>query len=125
MSGNVAIPKMWGRLLGEKLIDKIPNHTGSEVIAVYTDYESDKDGAYTYVLGLPVRSVERVPAGMVVRAVPAGRYAVLTADNNPPRDAVVHLWRQVWALETAKQISRDLPDRLRSAPLLLAGRNRY
>ena len=106
MSGDGVIPKAWGRLMGDKLIEKIPNRAGSEVVALYTDYATDKDGAYTYVLGVPVSSIENVPVGMVAREVPAGRYAVLSAGANPARDAVVHLWQQVWALETARQISR-------------------
>lgn len=106
MSGSGAIPKIWGRLLGEKLIEKIPNRRGSEVIALYTDYASDKDGAYTFVLGVPVSSEGNTPAGMVARAVRAGEYVMLATGEDPARDAVVHLWQKVWQLETARQISR-------------------
>ena len=107
MTIDGSIPKMWGRLMGEGLLSKIPNRVGSEVIALYTDYRSDKDGEYTYVLGAKVSSAGQLPPGLTARKVPAGNYSVFTAQGKLTPDAVVSLWRQVWALETSHRISRS------------------
>jgi predicted transcriptional regulator YdeE len=44
--------------------------------------------------------VESVPAGMTVKKVPAGRYAVFTSERGPVEKVVVEMWRRVW--ETPK-----------------------
>ncbi len=66
-------------------------------MAVYTEYASDKDGEYTYVLGARVTNAEIVPAGMVAKNVPAGRYAVFTSEKGPVQKVVVEMWQRVWA----------------------------
>src|ERR1700751_2132065 len=65
MSADGIIGKQWGRLMQEGLLAKIPNKADSNIVAVYTDYASDHNGEYTYVLGARVKSDADVPAGMV------------------------------------------------------------
>jgi predicted transcriptional regulator YdeE len=91
------IGKQWERLFGEGVLAAIPNRADGDIVAVYSEYASDKDGEYTYLLGARVRKVENVPAGMTVRNVPAGRYAVFTSDRGPVQKVVVEMWRRVWA----------------------------
>lgn len=107
MTADGSIPKMWGRVMGEGLLDEIPDRIGPEVIALYTDYQSDKDGEYTYVLGAKVSSAGQLPQSLVAHTVPAGEYSVFAAEGKLAPDAVVALWRQVWGLETSHQISRS------------------
>ena len=66
-------------------------------MALYTEYATDKDGEYTYVLGARVTKVESVPVGMVAKNVPAGRYAVFTSEKGPVQKVVVEMWQKVWA----------------------------
>ena len=56
MTEQGVIPKQWERLMKKDLVNKIPDKADSSIIAVYTDYESDKDGEYTYLLGAKVTS---------------------------------------------------------------------
>jgi hypothetical protein len=72
MTAEGVIGKQWARLTKEGLLARIPNKLDSAIVALYTDYESDKDGAYTFVLGARVSSAARVPEGMVMRKIPAG-----------------------------------------------------
>lgn len=92
-----AIPKQWARFMKEGLLAEIPNKADPAIVALYTDYESDKDGAYTYVLGARVSSVASVPKGMVVRKIPAGRYAVFTSNRGPVSRVVYETWKRIWA----------------------------
>src|SRR5271169_3906869 len=91
------IGKQWERLFKEGVLAAIPNKADASIVALYTEYASDKDGEYTYVLGARVTKVESVPAGMVTKNVPAGRYAVFTSEKGPVQKVVVEMWQRVWA----------------------------
>jgi predicted transcriptional regulator YdeE len=94
------IGKQWERLFKEGVLAAIPNKADGNILALYSEYASDKDGEYTYLLGARVTKVENVPAGMTVKNVPAGRYAVFTSERGPVQKVVVEMWRRVW--ETPK-----------------------
>lgn len=90
------IGKQWGRLFQENLLGAIPNRADLNVLALYTDYASDKDGEYTFVLGARVTKTDAIPAGMVAKTVPAGKYAVFTSERGPVQKVVVAAWRRIW-----------------------------
>lgn len=91
------IGKQWERLMREGLLAEIPNKADGNIVAVYTEYASDKDGEYTYVLGARVTNAESIPVGMVAKKVPAGRYAVFTSEKGPVQKTVVEMWQRVWS----------------------------
>jgi predicted transcriptional regulator YdeE len=97
MSGEGVIGKQWGRFMQENQLAQIPNRADSSIIAVITDYASDKDGEYTHLIGARVTSTKEVPAGMVVKKVPAGRYAMYTSEKGPVAQVVVATWQRIWA----------------------------
>ena len=92
------IGKQWQRFMSEGLLNKIPNRVDQSIVAVYADYTSDAHGEYTLVLGAKVKPVPNptIPEGMVVKTVPAGRYAVFTSQRGPAAKVVPDLWRQIW-----------------------------
>lgn len=92
------IGKQWERLFKEGVLAAIPNKADGNILAVYSEYASDKDGEYTYLLGARVTKVENVPAGMTVKNVPAGKYAVFTSERGPVQKVVVEMWQRVWAM---------------------------
>jgi predicted transcriptional regulator YdeE len=94
------IGKSWKRLFSEGILNRIPNRVDSRIVAVYTDYESDKDGPYTYLLGAKVSSIDKLPAGMSAKKVMTGEYGMFTAESGPPAQLVVALWKQIWSLES-------------------------
>jgi predicted transcriptional regulator YdeE len=94
----------WGRFMGEGLLAKIPGRADDSIIALYTDYESDYRGPYTFVLGAKVASDAEPPAGMVQRQVPAARYAVFEVPQGPPERVVVETWQKIWADTTITRV---------------------
>jgi len=98
MTPDGVIGKQWGRFMQEGLLDKIPNRADKAIVAVYTDYASDHNGEYTYVLGAKVTSDADVPAGMVAKKIPAGRYAVFTTDKGPAAKVVPEAWMRINSL---------------------------
>jgi len=97
MSGEGVIGKQWGRFFQDNVLARIPNKADATIIAVVTDYASDKDGEYTHMIGARVTSTADVPSGMVAKKVPAGKYAIFTSEKGPVAQVVVGTWKTIWA----------------------------
>ena len=97
MSGNGKIGNLWQEFLQSNLAARIPNKIGADLVAVYTDYETDHTSHYTYLVGVPVLSDESLPAGLTVKHVPAGRYAVFTSSRGPVQQIVPKIWQRIWS----------------------------
>ena len=82
----------------EGLLGKIANKVNSNILAVYIDYESDANGAYTFMIGARVSSAKDVPLGMVAKKVPAGRYAVFISEKGFVGEVVPQTWGRIWAI---------------------------
>jgi predicted transcriptional regulator YdeE len=97
-TADAVIGKQWTRFMQEGLLAKIPNKVDHSIVAVYTDYASDHNGDYTFVLGAKVSSSANLPEGMAAKKIPAGRYAVFTTDKGPGPKVVPELWMKINAL---------------------------
>jgi predicted transcriptional regulator YdeE len=98
MTADGLIGKQWGRLFQEGILDKIPNKADQSTIAVYTDYASDKNGEYTFLLGAKVTSDANIPAGLVAKKIPAGKFAVFTTEKGPGPKVVPEAWIKINSL---------------------------
>ena len=92
------IGPMWGRFFEQSLLAKIPHKADRNMVVVYADYASDHNGEYTYVLGARVSSEAEVPPGMVVKRIPAQKFAVFTSEKGPAPEVVPHLWMKINSL---------------------------
>jgi predicted transcriptional regulator YdeE len=104
--GNGEIASMWGRAMQDGTFDRIPNRADSNIVAVYTDYASDQNGEYTYVLGVRVSSVDKVPDGLVPVTIPVGKYAIVQTDKGALPDVMPKVWRRIHAM-SAKELGGD------------------
>jgi predicted transcriptional regulator YdeE len=93
------IGKQWQKFFQEGVLQQIPNKVDSSIYAVYSDYASDKNGEYSLTLGARVPDGSAVPAGLVLKTVHAGSYAVVTSDQGPVAKVVVSAWQRVWEME--------------------------
>jgi len=98
MAGNGKIGELWQEFIQWQIAGTIPQKAGNEILAVYSDYESDETGAYTYLLGVRVHSVNDVPPGLISQHVPAGRYAAITSEVGPVTQVVPKLWQRIWSM---------------------------
>jgi predicted transcriptional regulator YdeE len=103
-AGNGVIPKQWDRFYKEGILDKVPNKTDPAIYAVYTDYASDRNGDYGYIIGAKVSDTSAVPSGMVAKTISAGKYALITSEQGPIPKIVVEAWQQIWSLEDKGQL---------------------
>lgn len=106
MTAAGVIPKQWQRFFSEGIAQQIPNKVGPNFYAVYSDYASDHNGEYTYVLGASVKEGTAAPGGMVVRHIPAGHYAVITTEKGPVAKVVPAAWQRIFQLEADAEIKR-------------------
>lgn len=94
-----AIPAFWQQQRSENIVQKIPNKLYPDVIVgLYTHYTPDfslTSGYYSLIIGCPVTKVDGVPKGMVVKKIPATKYAVFTA-KGPLSTAVYKTWMEIW-----------------------------
>jgi predicted transcriptional regulator YdeE len=102
LSGNGEIGKLWARFFQENLGAQIPNRLGQNLMVVYSDYASDEKGEYNYLLGVPVSSVDGLPAGISYRKIPTGQYAVITTEQGSVAAVMQAAWKRIWAMPPAQ-----------------------
>ena len=103
---NGIIPKQWQKFFSEGMVGQIQSKTGSNLYAVYTDYASDHNGEYTYVVGAAVKDGTSAPNGMVVKQVATGQYAVFTTEVGPFAKIVPAGWQRILKLEDEGKLKR-------------------
>jgi predicted transcriptional regulator YdeE len=100
------IGRQWHRFIDQRMADKIPAKTGSSLYAVYDEYASDHNGEYTFMVGAPVGAGADAPSGMVLKQIPAGRYAVITTEKGPFPKVIPEAWLQIFKLEDEGTLNR-------------------
>lgn len=97
MSGTGKIGGLWHRFFADGILDKIPNKKEPvNVLAVYTDYESDETGNYRILIGAEVQDASSVPEGMILRKIPKGSYSKFTSGTGSIAEVAVAVWQKIW-----------------------------
>ncbi len=73
---------------------------------MYSEYASDHNGEYTFMVGAPVRAEAAVPAGMVLKQIPASKYAVITTEKGPFPEVIPGAWLKIFELEDEGKLNR-------------------
>lgn len=90
------------RFFADKLQDKILNRkTPKKVFSVYTNYESDTTGEYTYFLGEEVTSFENIDKEFSTLTIPVQTYAKFTSDPDQMPKVVIDMWQKIWHMDAA------------------------
>lgn len=100
MSGHGIIPALWGRYVTE-----FP--PAASIYVVYTDYESDEHGPYTYFIGSKTPRAASAPGGVVTRQVPGGNYQVYTSERGPLPTVVPQVWQRIWSEAKGRAYKAD------------------
>jgi len=102
MSGRGKIANLGQQFYREGL-PKIENHLDNAVLAVYTEYESDETGWYTYFIGVKVSSLDEIPPGMKGKRIPATKYAKISTSMGKLPAVVIKKWQNIWADDLLKK----------------------
>ncbi len=93
------IETLWEKFWGDDIQNQIPNKVNDDIYAVYTEYETDFTGPYTVIIGLPVSSLEDIPAGFVGITIEKATYQTFVSKGKMP-EAVVKTWMEIWQNKT-------------------------
>lgn len=67
---------------------------------VYTEYESDEHGEYTYFVGQEMSTVDSEPSSLEKRTVGGGEFIKLTTDPGPMPAVCIDAWQKIWAMSS-------------------------
>ncbi|MDI9817985.1 MULTISPECIES: GyrI-like domain-containing protein [unclassified Legionella] len=86
----------------QALADKIPCRAKpATTYCVYTDYESDEFGDYTYFVGELVREANNIPEGFCKIIIPSQRYAKFTSGPDAMPGVCINAWQEIWQMSPA------------------------
>lgn len=69
---------------------------------VYTNYESDVNGDYTYFIGEEVSSFDGVDQGFETLTIPGQNYAKFTNQPGPMPAVCIDMWQSIWQMSDAE-----------------------
>lgn len=69
-------------------------------LSVYTEYDSDEHGDYTYFIGEEVSSFENVPSRFKKLIIPAAQYQKFTTPAGKMPEVVINAWQQIWKMSS-------------------------
>lgn len=86
----------------QNLPTKIRNKTKpGTTFCVYTQYESDVNGEYTYFIGEEVSSFDEVDKEFETLIIPAQNYAKFTSQTGPMPTVCIDMWKNIWQMTPA------------------------
>jgi predicted transcriptional regulator YdeE len=90
------------KYFSQAMPDKIPNRKApGTTFCVYTNYESDVNGDYTYFIGEEVTSFDSVDAQLETLIIPAQDYAKFTNEPAPMPAACINMWQNIWQMSAS------------------------
>lgn len=83
-----------------KLAEKI-NHrkTPGSTFCVYTNYESDVNGDYTYFIGEEVTEFDSIQKEFETLIIPPQSYAKFTCQPGPMPMVCINMWQNIWKMQ--------------------------
>jgi len=82
------------------LSSKIANRKNpGTTFCVYTHYESDMNGDYTYFIGEEVTSFHEIGDDFKTLIIPAQSYAKFTNQPGPMPLVCIDMWKSIWKME--------------------------
>jgi len=93
------IGELAGRFWSQNIASQIFNRKNPGVtLSVYTEYDSDEHGDYTYFIGEEVNSFENVSASFQKLTIPAATYQKFTTSPGKMPEVVINAWQQIWKM---------------------------
>lgn len=89
------VQKYFHNRLAEKIKErKNPGTT----FCVYTNYESDVNGDYTYFIGEEVTSFEGLDKELELLTIPVQNYSKFTNQPGPMPTVCIDMWQNIWKM---------------------------
>ncbi len=96
------IGELAGRFWRQNIANQIPNRKNSGVtLSVYTEFDSNEHGDYTYFIGEEVGSFENMPPDLRKLTIPAAKYQKFTTPSGKMPEVVINAWQQIWKMSVS------------------------
>ena len=96
------IPETIQTYFHNKLSEKINDRKNpGTTFCVYTNYESDFNGDYTYFIGEEVSSFGKIGDGFETLSIPMQQYAKFTNQPAPMPAACINMWQNIWKMSAS------------------------
>lgn len=93
------IGELMGRYWSQNIAAQISNRKNPGVtLSVYTEYDSNEHGDYTYFVGEEVSVFENIPTGLQKLTIPAAKYQKFTTPRGKMPEVVINAWQQIWKM---------------------------
>lgn len=97
----------WQKLFSEDGYATIPRKATGKTLGIYTGYENNEHGDYTFMAGCAVNG--DVPAGFEECTIPAGKYAKFIVTGNM-MTAVGEFWQKLWQMPLERTYTADFEE---------------
>jgi predicted transcriptional regulator YdeE len=85
---------------GQNLPEQISNRKSpGKTYCVYTEYESDETGDYTYFVGEEVTSFEGINPNFDTLSIPAQSYAQFKVGPGEMPQVCIEAWQKIWQMK--------------------------
>lgn len=85
------------------LAKSIPDRVNPGITyCVYTEYESDFRGDYTYFIGEKVNSTDNLSKELVTMTIPAQYYTKFTNKPGPMPNVCIDMWKKIWQMSSSE-----------------------
>lgn len=93
------IGSLAGHYWGQNIATQLSNRKNPGItFSIYTEYDSNEHGDYTYFIGEEVNSFDKVPTGLHRLTIPAAKYQRFTTPAGKMPDVVINAWLQIWKM---------------------------
>lgn len=97
------IGELAGRFWSQQVAAQIPSRKNPGVtLSVYTEYDTNEHGDYTYFIGEEVDSFEDVAAHLQKLTIPATKYKKFTTPSGKMPEVVINAWQQIWKMSPSE-----------------------
>lgn len=103
---SVDCGNLWQKFENDKIFDLVPNKLGSEVFAVYFDYDQDETKPFSYFIGCKVRQNEAVPENLDSVEIPPQTYQKFTA-KGVMTGCITEAWKKIWGFQMDRTFGYD------------------
>ncbi len=89
------IPKLWGQVINEELLNQITAAKSEVIYALYSEYDGGFMSPYNCLIGKEVSSSDAACEGMVTVTIPEQTYHVFKVKGPMPQ-AILETWQVIW-----------------------------
>lgn len=104
-----AIGDVWKKFFETGIYQSIPDKKNEKCIGLYTNYESDVNGAYDVMVCCETQNSSNHPMLVQSETIPAGKYAKFIIQGHVQK-VVAEFWMKLWSMDLDRKYSCDFEE---------------